>query len=102
MGWAILLFIILAAQYYLANWYTECSLPADWVICSTLSPTSFSSSATSATSATHRVHRLHAYLIRSGGRVECGILLVIILPPFIHVDTTDFYLPTSNPSTLSS
>ena len=31
-GWPIPPFIILAAQYYLANWYTECNLPAKWVI----------------------------------------------------------------------
>jgi hypothetical protein len=31
-GWAIPPFIILAAQYHLANWYTECNLPAEWVI----------------------------------------------------------------------
>ena len=29
LGWAIPPFIILAAQYHLANWYTECNLPAD-------------------------------------------------------------------------
>ncbi len=29
LGWAIPPFIILAAQYYLANWYTECDPPAD-------------------------------------------------------------------------
>jgi hypothetical protein len=34
-GWAIPPFIILAAQYHLANWYTECNLPADWVITTT-------------------------------------------------------------------
>ena len=32
LGWAIPPFIILAAQYHLANWYTECDLPADWRI----------------------------------------------------------------------
>ena len=31
-GWAIPPFIILAAQYHLANWYTECDLPTEWVI----------------------------------------------------------------------
>jgi hypothetical protein len=35
LGWAIPLFIILAAQYHLANWYTECNLPADWRITTT-------------------------------------------------------------------
>ncbi|KAL2125810.1 hypothetical protein VTI74DRAFT_2630 [Chaetomium olivicolor] len=30
LGWAIPPFIILAAQYHLANWYTECNLPANW------------------------------------------------------------------------
>ncbi|KAL2016134.1 hypothetical protein VTK56DRAFT_4225 [Thermocarpiscus australiensis] len=35
LGWAIPPFIILAAQYHLANWYTECSLPADWRIATT-------------------------------------------------------------------
>jgi hypothetical protein len=34
-GWAIPPFIILAAQYHLANWYTECNLPADWRIATT-------------------------------------------------------------------
>lgn len=34
-GWAIPPFIILAAQYHLANWYQECSLPADWRIATT-------------------------------------------------------------------
>ncbi|RKK06497.1 hypothetical protein BFJ65_g18694 [Fusarium oxysporum f. sp. cepae] len=34
-GWAIPPFIILAAQYHLANWYTESNLPADWVITTT-------------------------------------------------------------------
>ena len=29
LGWTIPPFIILAAQYHLANWYTECDLPAD-------------------------------------------------------------------------
>ena len=32
VGWAIPPFIILAAQYHLANWYQECNLPADWCI----------------------------------------------------------------------
>jgi hypothetical protein len=31
-GEAIPPFIILAAKYHLANWYTECGLPAEWVI----------------------------------------------------------------------
>jgi hypothetical protein len=35
LGWAIPPFIILAAQYHLANWYTECDLPADWHIATT-------------------------------------------------------------------
>jgi hypothetical protein len=35
IGWAVPPFIILAAQYHLANWYKECSLPADWVIATT-------------------------------------------------------------------
>ncbi len=35
LGWAIPPFIILAAQYYLANWYTECDLLADWCIVTT-------------------------------------------------------------------
>jgi hypothetical protein len=35
LGWAIPPFIILAAQYHLANWYTECNLPADWHIATT-------------------------------------------------------------------
>ena len=35
IGWAIPPFIILAAQYHLANWYTECNLPADWRIATT-------------------------------------------------------------------
>ncbi|RKK06667.1 hypothetical protein BFJ65_g18565 [Fusarium oxysporum f. sp. cepae] len=34
-GWAIPPFIILAAQYHLANWYTESNLPADWMITTT-------------------------------------------------------------------
>jgi hypothetical protein len=34
-GWAIPPFIILAAQYHLANWYTEYNLPADWCIVTT-------------------------------------------------------------------
>jgi hypothetical protein len=34
-GWAIPPFIILAAQYHLANWYRECNLPADWRIATT-------------------------------------------------------------------
>lgn len=34
-GWAIPPFIILAAQYHLANWYTECNLPANWRIATT-------------------------------------------------------------------
>jgi hypothetical protein len=35
LGWAIPPFIILAAQYHLANWYSECNLPADWRIATT-------------------------------------------------------------------
>ena len=35
LGWAIALFIILAAQYHLANWYQECNLLADWRIATT-------------------------------------------------------------------
>ena len=35
LGWTIPSFIILAAQYHLANWYTECDLPADWRIATT-------------------------------------------------------------------
>jgi len=35
LGWAIPPFIILAAQYHLANWYTECDLLADWRIATT-------------------------------------------------------------------
>ncbi|KAL2018163.1 hypothetical protein VTK56DRAFT_1188 [Thermocarpiscus australiensis] len=35
LGWAIPPFIVLAAQYHLANWYTECNLPADWRIATT-------------------------------------------------------------------
>ena len=35
LGWAIPPFIILAAQYHLANWYQEGSLPADWRIATT-------------------------------------------------------------------
>ena len=35
LGWTIPPFIILAAQYHLANWYTECDLPADWRIATT-------------------------------------------------------------------
>ncbi|KAL2126774.1 hypothetical protein VTI74DRAFT_270 [Chaetomium olivicolor] len=35
LGWAILPFTILAGQYHLANWYTECNLPADWRIATT-------------------------------------------------------------------
>ena len=34
-GWAIPPFIILAAQYHLANWYRECDLPDDWRIATT-------------------------------------------------------------------
>ena len=34
LGWAIPPFI-LAEQYHLANWYTECNLPADWCITTT-------------------------------------------------------------------
>jgi hypothetical protein len=34
-GWAIPPFIILAAQWHLANWYTECNLPANWRIATT-------------------------------------------------------------------
>jgi hypothetical protein len=33
--WAIPPFIILAAQYYLANWYQQCNLPLDWCIATT-------------------------------------------------------------------
>ena len=32
LGWAIPPFIILAAQYHLANWYSQCNLPAEWII----------------------------------------------------------------------
>ena len=35
LGWAIPPFIILAAQYHLANWYQECDLPASWCITTT-------------------------------------------------------------------
>jgi hypothetical protein len=35
LGWAIPPFIILAAQYHLANWYTECDLSGDWRIATT-------------------------------------------------------------------
>ena len=35
LGWAIPPFIILAAQYHLANWYEEGSLPPDWRIATT-------------------------------------------------------------------
>jgi hypothetical protein len=35
LGWAILPFIILAAQYHLANWYRECNLPSTWRIATT-------------------------------------------------------------------
>ncbi|KAL2014982.1 hypothetical protein VTK56DRAFT_6632 [Thermocarpiscus australiensis] len=35
LGWAIPPFIVLAAQYHLANWYIECNLPADWRIATT-------------------------------------------------------------------
>jgi predicted HTH domain antitoxin len=35
LGWAIPPFIILAAQYHLANWYQECNLPAEWRIATT-------------------------------------------------------------------
>ncbi|KAL2016468.1 hypothetical protein VTK56DRAFT_3489 [Thermocarpiscus australiensis] len=35
LGWSIPPFIILAAQYHLANWYTECNLPTDWRITTT-------------------------------------------------------------------
>ncbi|KAJ6258111.1 NADPH oxidase [Drechslerella dactyloides] len=31
-GWAVLPFIILAGQYYLASWYTGTKLPKDWVV----------------------------------------------------------------------
>ena len=34
-GYAIPPFIILAAQYHLANWYQECDLPATWRIATT-------------------------------------------------------------------
>jgi hypothetical protein len=34
-GWAIPPFIILAAQYHLANWYQQCNLPPDWCIATT-------------------------------------------------------------------
>jgi hypothetical protein len=32
LGWALPPFIILVAQYHLANWYRECNLPPDWRI----------------------------------------------------------------------
>jgi DDE superfamily endonuclease/Psq-like protein len=35
LGWAIPPFIILAAQYHLANWYQECNLPTEWRIATT-------------------------------------------------------------------
>jgi hypothetical protein len=35
LGWTIPPFIILAAQYHLAHWYTECNLPTDWRIATT-------------------------------------------------------------------
>ncbi|EAQ88886.1 hypothetical protein CHGG_05505 [Chaetomium globosum CBS 148.51] len=35
LGWAIPPFIILAAQYHLANWYRECNLPLDWRMATT-------------------------------------------------------------------
>ncbi|KFZ23176.1 hypothetical protein V502_02347 [Pseudogymnoascus sp. VKM F-4520 (FW-2644)] len=35
LGWAIPPFIVLAAQYHLANWYEECNLPTDWCIATT-------------------------------------------------------------------
>jgi hypothetical protein len=35
LGWAIPPFIILAAQYHLANWYQECNLPSTWRIATT-------------------------------------------------------------------
>jgi hypothetical protein len=35
LGWAIPPFIILAAQYHLANWYRECNLPTTWRIATT-------------------------------------------------------------------
>lgn len=31
-GWTIPPFVILKGQYHLANWYTECNLPGDWVL----------------------------------------------------------------------
>lgn len=34
-GWTIPPFVILKGQYHLANWYTECDLPGDWVLAST-------------------------------------------------------------------
>ncbi len=34
-GWAVPPFIILAAQYHLANWYQECDLPSTWRIATT-------------------------------------------------------------------
>lgn len=35
LRWAIPPSTILAAQYHLANWYSECDLPADWHIATT-------------------------------------------------------------------
>ena len=35
LSWTIPPFIILAAQYHLANWYQECGLPLDWRIATT-------------------------------------------------------------------
>lgn len=34
-GWTIPPFVILKGQYHLANWYTECDLPGDWVLATT-------------------------------------------------------------------
>jgi hypothetical protein len=34
-GWALPLFIILAGQYHLQNWYEELNIPGDWVIATT-------------------------------------------------------------------
>lgn len=34
-GWTIPLSVILKGQYHLANWYTECDLPGDWVLATT-------------------------------------------------------------------
>lgn len=34
-GWTIPPFVILKGQYHLANWYTECDLPGNWVLATT-------------------------------------------------------------------